>query len=294
MKRRALACLYPALYIVALYIVESPASAQDKSIHVGPNVLVSVAHQKYSMGEVLLAADLEDPNHLLGCGIVYAESENRRWTVVYLSTDGGRSWQSTLETKRFEDSADPACGLGRNGFAFHATLGLNASNKTEFNYFLGSYRSLDGGKTWSQQNVIPLNFEGLDRESVTIDRTRKNSDDRVYITGECAVPSLEGPSKNGFAVWRSRDLGMTFEGPVKRASAPNHYLLGVGNSVVLSDGTLVSLFGDVKNSDGHFVPPANAEESNALLEVVTTKSDGASISQATKIDDFFMDTRPGN
>jgi hypothetical protein len=287
MRGYVLVCL-----CTGLFIERGTALAQSPSIRVGPNVLVSGAHQKYSMGEVLVTADPEDPNRLLGCGIVYAESENRRWTAVYFSADRGQTWQSTLETQLFSDSADPACSLGRNGFALHATLGTTRTNAKDIKSFLGIYRSHDGGRTWSDQIDMPMSFHSLDRESVTIFTTGKYPNNSVYITGECEVPSMEGPGRNGLAVWRSSDLGITFEGPIKRASALNHYILEVGNSVVLSDGTLVSLFGDVKNYDGHDVPPDSSQVSNASLEVVTTNNIGSSMSEAVKVDDFFMGWRP--
>src|SRR5713101_4775591 len=75
---------------------------QAPQIQAGRNVHVSRSHDKDMMGEVLLSADPRDPDHLLACGIVWNESENRQWTVVYLSTDGGKSWQLTLETKQVQ------------------------------------------------------------------------------------------------------------------------------------------------------------------------------------------------
>jgi len=161
---------------------------------VGPNVHVSEAHANYSLGEVLLSADPVDANRLLGCGVVYSEAENRRWTVVYLSTDGGKTWQSTLETRGFEDSdsADPACALGRNGLAVHVYLGSHLLDpKTEGSRSgFGMYRSTDGGKTWTQQEVRSFHFQDLDRESVTIDTTQGKFNNRVYINGASGEPAI--------------------------------------------------------------------------------------------------------
>src|SRR6266853_480035 len=131
-----------AVFIAILFAMD--AMGQERIV-VGPNVQVSKAHGNYAMGEVLLSADPTDPNRLLGCAIVYAESEARRWTVVYLSTDGGKSWQPTLETKHFQDSSDPACALGGNGLAFHTTIAVIDKK----HYTLGVYRSVDGGSSWT-------------------------------------------------------------------------------------------------------------------------------------------------
>jgi hypothetical protein len=216
-------------------------------IAVGQNVQVSVAQAKYPMGEVLVTADPKDPNHLLGCGIVYAEAENRRWTAVYLSTDGGKTWSTTLETKQWEDSGDPACTIGPNGVANHVAIATQNPKR----YVLAVYRSTDGGHTWREQQPIPMKFQGIDRESIVADATGGAYTGHVYITGESSVRTMDGsPSLNGMGVWVSRDGGAAFGGPLKLLSPGTRYTLGVGNSVVLSDGTLVTLFGELKNSDG--------------------------------------------
>lgn len=265
------------------------ALAQQSPIHIGENIQVSKAHSNYSLGEVLLSADPVDPNHLLGCAVVYVEQENRRWTTAYFSSDRGKTWQSTLETKQFADSADPACAVGRNGLASYIAIGMQDEDpKTKAHpYGLGLYRSTDGGKTWEQQEDMPMSFQGIDRESMTIDNTEGKFANRIYIAGVSKVKDLGGGLKIGFGIWRSRDGGKTFDALLKRAPLPNHYLLEPGSSVVLSDGTVVSLFGDLRNSDGYSVE-RNGDQSNATLESVTTTDGGDNVSEAVKIDDFYM------
>lgn len=279
-----------AWWLAVLGAVLTPATllSQAGQIHVGRNVHVSQGHANYSLGEVLLSADPDDANHLLGCGVVYGESENRRWTVAYVSTDGGKTWNPTLETKHFEDSADEACALGRNGVASYITIGFTDVNRDHPTYALGVYRSADGGMTWTQHEDIPLSFQSLDRESLTIDLTHGPFANRVYVTGVSQIADLHGSSHSGFAVWYSRDGGVTFQGPFKRVAGGDHYLLDIGNSVVLSDGKLVSIFGDLKDSTGSATPANVPGEANAVLESITTTAGGASLSQATKVDDFFM------
>src|SRR5260370_17734486 len=224
------------------------AFGQSDQIQVGPNVHVSQADASYAFGEIMLSADPADANHLLGCGIIYAESENRRWTVAYLSTDGGKTWRPTLDTKRFEDSADEACALGRNGLALHIAIGrfvIPATNQTST--VLGVYRSTDGGKTWMQQEDMPMKFHLIERESLTIDNAASRFADTVYISGASGIHALASPGLGGFGVWRSRNGGATFDGPLKRAAAVNQLVLEPGGSAVLSEGTLVSLIGILKN-----------------------------------------------
>ena len=265
------------------FLLGPTAGAQ---ITVGQNVHVSVAQAKYPMGEVLVTADPTDPNHLLGCGIVYAEAGIRRWTAVYLSTDGGKTWSTTLETKQWEDSADPACSIGPNGVAHHVAIAWQNPKP----YVLAVYRSTDGGRTWREEQPIPMKFQGIDRESLVADATGGPYTGRVYITGESSIRTMDDSrsAANGMGVWVSRDGGKAFGGPLKLLSPGTRYTLGVGNSVVLSDGTLVTLFGELKNSDGNKTEEAKPGEPNALLEVLTSKDGGESLTKAVKVDDYYM------
>jgi hypothetical protein len=262
------------------------AHGQASHIQVGFNVNVSRAHEGYSIGEVLLSSDPTDANRLLGCAIIYSESENRRWTVVYLSTDAGNTWQSTLETKAYRDSWDPACTLSRNGLAFHIAI---ASNDMK-HQILVLYRSSDRGQTWARQQEIPMTFQGIDRESIAIDGTGGQFDNRIYVTGQSLIPDLGGGFRNGFAIWRSRNGGMSLEGPINREARPGHYVAEPSNSVVLSDGTLVSIFGEIKHYDfsENRVPQSTPGEPNAVLEAVTATEGGDWLSEAIRVDDFFM------
>ncbi len=261
--------------VLGMFVLERMASSQANPIHIGPNVHVSQSHGKYTMGEVLLSADPTEPNHLLGCGIVWDEAENRQWTIVYLSNDGGKSWQPTLETKRVPNSSDPACALGRSGLAAYVALGWDENQ----NHILSVYRSVDGGKTWTQQEDMPMIFQGIDRESLIMDTTQSKFGNRVYITGASDIWDVRGSRKVGIGVWRSHDGGVSYEGPLKRAPTVNRVLSYFGNSVILSDGTLVSLFADL-------VVGKPEEIGNAALEIVTTTDGGDSISEAIKVDDF--------
>jgi hypothetical protein len=168
--------------------------------------------------------------------------------------------------------------------ASHVTIG----HIDEKHYALGVYRSVDGGETWAQEEDVPMTFQGIDRESLTIDTTQGKFRDTAYISGVSIVQDLGGGYKDAFAVWRSHDGGATYEGPLKRSAIAYHSLLQAGNSVILSDGTMVSLFGDVKNSNGYVVTRSTPQESNAVLEAVTTTDGGDSLSQSVKVDDFFM------
>src|SRR5262249_35024119 len=67
------------------------------------------------------------------------------------------------------------------------------------------------------------------------------------------------------------------------------YVLEPGNSVILSDGTLVSIFGDLKNSDGFSVAHSEHGQLNAQLESVSLTEGGDVFAPAVKIDDWAME-----
>jgi hypothetical protein len=266
------------------------AVAQSGQIHVGPNVQVSKAQEKRPMREVQVSADPTDPNHLLGCGIADDGAANKEWTVVYLSNDAGKTWQPTLETTDF--SGDPACALGRDGLASYVAITIAKDEKEQkekgHRVALIVYRSGDGGKTWQQQEDLPMDFQGIDNEAIAIDPNDGKHKNWVYISGTSHRRDLAGKNGNSFAVWVSRDEGRTFTGPLNRADAPNHYVLDVGNGVVFADGTFLTGFGDLKNSNGAIVADSNIDDPNSELVTVRVTDEGQTLSPSTKVDDFYM------
>src|SRR5258708_587942 len=151
----------------------------------------------------------------------------------------------TLETKKYEDSADPSCAIGPGGAAHHIAIATRWPDP----YVMALYRSTDGGVTWEEQAPIPMKHQGVDRETIIADQTGGKYNGRVYIAGESSVRTTDGSNVpiNGMGVWVSTDGGKSFERHLKLVSPSNHYTIGVGNCVVMSDGTVASVFGEWKN-----------------------------------------------
>ena len=248
---------------------------------VGPNVHVSTAHANAPLGEIWLSADENDPNHLLGCDVVYSPPENRRWTALYLSTDRGQTWRMTLETKKWKDSADPACAIGPNAVAHHIAIATRYPDP----YVLALYRSTDGGATWEEQAPISMKHQGIDRESIVADQTAGAYKGHVYIVGESTVRTTDGsrPPTNGMGMWVSEDGGKTFQSHLKMVSPEHRYTLGVGNSVVMSDGTVATVFGELKNSNGMATEKNRPDHATAILNAFTSSDGGESISAAARV-----------
>jgi hypothetical protein len=272
--------------VVCTLMLLSPVEAfGQQHIRVGPNVHVSKKRADRSHYETLLAADPNNPKRLLG-GSIIATERGQHKTIVYASLDAGKSWEPTLELDEALTLRDPACAYGPDGTAYFLSFGFDSDFK--FDLFL--YRSNDGGKTWLPPTVLP----SVDRPYVTVDATGGKYHGRVYIHGVSGVKTFDREgSISGVTILRSVDGGASFEPPVKLVSLEDHYVLGIGNGVVLSDGTLAIIFPELRHYQrGSGVPEAEPSKPNAWLKVITSEDGGESFSKAGIIDDFYLQWAP--
>jgi hypothetical protein len=284
------------LGLTPLLSLSQGVQAQQPKITVAPNVQVSIARAQEDHGEVLVAADPSDPNRLVGCSMIFPDPLQRRWSdgITYFSDDGGAHWAPSL----FVDSGvmgtgDPACGFGTGGKAY--SVYLQPAVKPEMDDVL-VYRSANGGKTWDP----PSHIDWVDREYITIDTTTGKYSGRIYINGtghdDLMEQTLEKANKGdeegraipiGISIQSSRDGGSNFAPPQKHLSAPPHWTLGMGNGVVLSDGTYVAVFGEQRElAKVGDKPPYHS--SNSWLKVITSTDGGESYNPATVVSDWYM------
>src|SRR5438445_4214532 len=136
------------------------------SLEVGADRPVRLGTPERAAVEPYLAADPENPNHLLGAVFLVAKMGDPRRSdfapeencATFASFDGGQTW--VTHDFPVKPCIDPWVALLPNGTAIFAGLG-----GTELMVF----RSTDGGRTWSDR---PVSFgRGHDHGTLGVDRT---------------------------------------------------------------------------------------------------------------------------
>jgi hypothetical protein len=225
--------------------------------------------------------------------MVHSGKQNKLFTIVYASSDGGQTWTPTLETNHFTLSGDPSIAFGPSGEAYYVIMASKSPHSVLD--FLKVYRSNDGGISWEAPASIPNTaFDYLDREWITVDTSDGEYKGRIYVHALGTTRSIEGDDTTGsLNLYRSEDGGKSFSGPVKRISTRNRYSFAPGNSTILSDGTYVVIFPEIKDIDKKDGPLKVKEskpyKSNAWLKVMMSKDGGESLSEAVTISDFYLD-----
>ena len=269
------------------------AFAQETGITVGPNVQVSKARGDVVHNEVLLAADPSNPSRLLGCTMGFWPERNKLLTLAYVSFDGGKNWRFAVANDAGLLSADPSCTFGPNGNAYFTAI--ERSRDDERNDRLLVYRSKDGGETWSTPITLFGSAPSVDRPYVIADVSHNSSQGRVYIYGQIGQRTVGGEGfGSSISLWRSRDEGLSYEGPVLLAPE-KPFSFHPANSVVLSDGALVCLIAQVdplKRNDGYVGSQyRKADVQNGNLKVIVSRDGGESFAPAIKISEMYDDWR---
>ena len=253
---------------------------EQAQIIVGPNVQVSKELVSDAHFEIVLAADPKNANNLIGGSIVFSEKTNTNSHVAYVSFDRGKTWSATLiVADEVCCNYDPAVTFGPDGIAYFLFFGPTSERK----YHIYLYRSKDGGKNW----LAPIRIPSVDRPFITADDTEGRYRGRVYVYGNSRMKLLDGGfGATELSVFRSADGGESFEPPTQLASDLGHEIIGNANGVVLSDSTLVYVFGELQERKGKL--EEKPSRPNALMKVVTSSDGGETFSKAIAISDFAL------
>ena len=102
---------------------------------------------------------------------------------------------------------------------------------------------------------------------------------RVYIYGLITHRTVDGENVgSSIALWRSRDSGVTYEGPILRSPNNKQLIFHPANGVVLSDGTLICLIAELdsqKRNDGYVGSQyRKADVQNGTLKAIVSRDGG--------------------
>ena len=259
-------------------------------ITVGPNIQISASMPSKMHGEGLIVADPTNVKRLLVCSM-FREPEMGEGVAVYVSEDGGTQWQRTFESGAEDHASDPACAFGPDGVAYLMMIPLakRAGNGPPHVPLL---RSDDGGHTWRTAGQTGY----IDRESIVVDDTDGRFRNRVYAHGTSVIRTTDGLRRSGVALYALGRVADGFGPRVERASVGERHLFGMGNSVVLSDGRWLGVFGEIKSywktsgsaeagSQVFRVPP---EPEGMSLNVAASDDGGSTINDPVTVSGWHM------
>jgi hypothetical protein len=245
------------------------------SVHVGPNVEVSMADSTSSHYEVQVCADQSRFGYLM-IGAMATRGEGQFVTQIYLSSDDGRSWHLTFEESSVLNSFDPACTYGPKNELFFVTIGFPNGDARTDTFLL---RSTDSGQTWRLITMLP---RSIDRPFLTTDHSGGPNNGQMYVHGKRDLLSQHFPMRYVEHLWiaRTSDGGQTFSQMDVPSSAEQ---IDVGKAVVMADGSFVTVFGEIRDPDHAFRNAVN---------VVRLASGSTSISAPIKIADWGVPKHP--
>ncbi len=222
-------------------------------ITIGPNIQVSRDRNESPHTEVILAADPGNSDRLLAGSMLQYEPEKGFFglrCIAYVSRDGGKTWQVSLEPARGKPPldtqlADPDVVFGLDGAAYFGHMVRRKLPAGEGATMM-LHRSADGGLTWEASPFVDAETR-IDRPFLAFDRTGGPYRGQLYYKCNIRPEALGGTGGTQYALglFYSTDGGRSFSPPTPqrvRYAGMDNVLPGTSNSAVLSDGTVILLY----------------------------------------------------
>ena len=258
---------------------QEPASAPE--IRLGP--MIPVSPPGSGVHQLINRASTEAEGQvLMVCGERTSSRSNSDEGFVYVSYDAGRTWQETLVESSSRWSSEHSCALGIDGIAYFIAGVSNTDTGRPRHPFgrMFLYASNDRGRTWTTPTTGPF----LDYTSITVDRTPGATRGRMYIVVNNVSDGRGGWLGPRPGMFTSTDGGRSLTGPVFPAPSPTFKRAAAfpGDSVVLDDGTVVTIFFGSRGEGQGFANVGNpATNRQNFVEAIRSTDHGQTVSEPT-------------
>ena len=234
-------------------------------IVVSPDYLVSRDGDRPHV-EIMAAANPRDARNLLAGAITFTRRDGGSATKAYVSHDGGIVWDDVIFPEQREmGGADPQVAFTAAGTALFLTLATGPDETGRTRAFLHSYRSEDGGRTWSDVYNLGASY---DHPMLVADQTTGPFAGRLYVS------VLYGGLEYSLGVFRSEDDGRSWIGPVKFIDGGGERGLNVDPMLVFADGAIMVPFVDFP-----FTPEQTADWAESRIWTVVSTDGGVTFSE---------------
>ena len=265
LRRRGRAALILALASAAFGApIQAPGATPR--ILVGPNVLVSKAWPKLFHAELWAAADPKHNGRLILASMASDPDTVDERSIVYVSSDHGRSWSARLVTG--DHSEDPATAFGPDGSAYFLHLNGVAGG-------VELYRSADGGDHWSAPTPAPF----MDRPYLAV-----SPSGTLFVDGHVRPPQ---DSRSFVFSLMTAPAGKGFS-PI--LTLPQSIAGGItpGEGAFLSDGTYVAVVESLTNLAA--LNSTAVQKQLGWVGVVTSTDGGQSLQPPLRAADWWNAT----
>ena len=289
MVYRSLLALRRKLFWAGFLLLLPSSSSFAQRVDVRSQVNISPTGGWYPWYEV--AGNPTDPSSLIVCGTRWDARDNAFYGFVFSSSDGGKTWHTSLEDKNSTWVTEQSCAFGMNGKVYFVSEASKVIDGIP-NHDLGTTRifaSNDAGRSW----VEATRTTWADYSASAVDTQPGPNRNRLYVFYDDVYFKDSEVTSNKPESVGSRVSVMGFkEGeekvrpPITNASMGNLRYQGSypQKAFVLKDGSLLGVyFARLKTENGR----------NELIDAVRLERDRLVLSDPVIVASTSMDNIQG-